>query len=172
MRWVVAEARRWGFALCGIAPIEEFEELARLPEWLARGYSGEMGYLADARRREPARVLPGARSLIVCALNYNTPLPYSTEVPAGVHPRSDVVGAGLAYSEGSRDATLAPSTPREAGQAISSPASRDPRDPYDPRGWRGPKGRNSRYAWGDGHHRGRVRQPKDPGGPPRARRPR
>ena len=151
-RWVVAEARRLGFDLCGIAPIEEFEELARLPEWLARGYSGEMGYLADARRREPARVLPEARSLIVCALNYNTPLPYSTEVPAGVHPRSDVVSAVLAHSERSRDATPAPSTPSEASQAISSPASRDPRDPYGPRGWRGPRGWISRYAWGDDYH--------------------
>src|SRR2546425_12478371 len=120
MRWVVAEARRLGFDLCGIAPIEEFEELARLPEWLARGYSGEMGYLADARRREPARVLPGARSLIVCALNYNTPLPYSTEVPAGGHPRSAVGGARLAYSEGSRDATLAPSTDRKSTRLNSS----------------------------------------------------
>ena len=134
-----------GFDLCGIAPIEEFEELARLPEWLARGYSGEMGYLADARRRELVRVLPGARSLIVCALNYNTPLPYSTEVPAEAHPRSDIVGAGLAYSERSRGATPASSAPREASQAINPPASRD-------RGWRGPKGWISRYAWGDDYH--------------------
>lgn len=150
-RWVVAEAKRLGFDLCGIAPIEEFEELARLPEWLARGYSGEMGYLANARRRSPAHVLPGARSLIVCALNYNTPLPYSTEVPAGADPRGDVVGAGLASPERSRGVALTSSASRETSQVIGSPASR-PRDPCDPRGWGGPRGWISRYAWGDDYH--------------------
>ncbi len=82
-RWVIERARELGFDLCGIAPAVDFEELTRLPEWLARGYAGEMRYLEDRRRSSPARVLDGARSLIVCALNYNTPLPYSTEVPRG-----------------------------------------------------------------------------------------
>jgi len=89
----VDQARALGFDLCGVAPVEDFSELERLPEWLAREYSGEMRYLEDARRRSPGRVLEGARSLIVCALNYNTPLPYSTGVPpenpeqAGAGPR-------------------------------------------------------------------------------------
>ncbi len=78
--WLVEQARGVGFDLCGVAPVEDYAELGRLPEWLARGYSGEMSYLHDARRHSPARVLDGARALIVCALNYNTPLPYSTEV--------------------------------------------------------------------------------------------
>lgn len=81
-RWVVERARALGFDLCGLAPAEDFEELARLPEWLARGYAGEMRYLEDPRRQSPARVLEGACSIIVCALNYNSPLPYSTDVPA------------------------------------------------------------------------------------------
>jgi len=57
--------------------------------WSA-GYGGAMGYLADPRRRDPARVLAGARSVIVCALNYNTAHPYSTEAAAcdgGDEPR-------------------------------------------------------------------------------------
>ena len=82
-RWVVEQARALGFDLCGVAPAEDFEELERLPEWLARGYAGEMEYMRDARRRSPARVLVGTHSVIVCGLNYNTPLPYSTEVPPG-----------------------------------------------------------------------------------------
>jgi len=41
-------------------------------EWLERGYGGAMGYLADPGGRDPARVLAGARSVIVCGLNYNT----------------------------------------------------------------------------------------------------
>ena len=40
-----------------------FEELAHLPEWLARGYAGEMNYLSDTRRGNPRLVLDGARSL-------------------------------------------------------------------------------------------------------------
>ena len=80
-RWVVEQARALGFDLCGVAAVEDFPELGRLPEWLARGHAGEMGYMNDPRRRSPARLLEGAKSLIVCALNYNTSLPYSTELP-------------------------------------------------------------------------------------------
>jgi epoxyqueuosine reductase len=72
-------ARAAGFDLCGIAPAAEFPELAHLDEWLERGHAGEMRYLHDARRRSPAQAMPGARSVIVCALNYNTALPASTE---------------------------------------------------------------------------------------------
>jgi epoxyqueuosine reductase len=80
--WLMRRARALGFALCGVAPTAAFEELARLPEWLARGYAGEMKYLHDARRTDPALALAGARSIIVVALNYRTAQPYSTEVPA------------------------------------------------------------------------------------------
>jgi epoxyqueuosine reductase len=94
--WICGQARGAGFDLCGIAPIameatmqasEEnavdgtFDELAHLPEWLARGYAGEMNYLSDPRRGDPRLVVDGARSLIVAALNYNSALPYSTELP-------------------------------------------------------------------------------------------
>jgi epoxyqueuosine reductase len=40
-----------------------------------------MRYLYDSRRESPAHVVQGARSVIVCALNYNTSPPFSTEVP-------------------------------------------------------------------------------------------
>ena len=89
-RWIVAQARALGFDLCGVAPAEAFEELRRLPEWLARGHAGEMTYLHDPRRSDPARVVVGARSVIVVALNYRTQHPYSTEIPAshaGENPR-------------------------------------------------------------------------------------
>ena len=79
-RWVIEYARALGFNLCGVAPAETFDELEHLPEWLARGYAGEMRYLHAPQRLDPARVLEGARSIIVAALNYNTSLPYSTEV--------------------------------------------------------------------------------------------
>ena len=79
---LVEHARSIGFELCGVAPAEEFEELRRLPEWLERGYAGEMRYLHDARRASAENVLPGTRSVIVCALNYNANFPYSTAANA------------------------------------------------------------------------------------------
>jgi epoxyqueuosine reductase len=77
--WILAQARGLGFDLCGIASAEAFEELQRLPEWLERDYGGEMNYLRDERRNDPARVVEGARSIIVAALNYRTEHAYSTE---------------------------------------------------------------------------------------------
>ena len=72
-------ARAAGFDLCGIAPAADFPELARLEEWLERGHAGEMRYLRDERRRSPAQVMPGARSVIVCVLNYNSAFPSSID---------------------------------------------------------------------------------------------
>lgn len=80
-RWILEQSREQGFDLCGVALAEAFPELGNLPEWLGRGYGGEMKYLADARRNDPRLVLPGARSLIVVALNYNAARPPSTEHP-------------------------------------------------------------------------------------------
>ena len=89
-QWINDRARAAGFDLCGVAPVngelipsansaepEVFGELQHLPEWLARGYAGEMKYLHDARRGDPRLVMEGARSLIVVALNYNSPQPLS-----------------------------------------------------------------------------------------------
>ena len=78
--WIVEKACETGFDLCGVAPVADFAELDRLPEWLNRGYAGEMKYLHDPRRQNPLRLLEGARSLIVVALNYNTRHPHSTQV--------------------------------------------------------------------------------------------
>jgi epoxyqueuosine reductase len=74
-QWIAERARALGFDLCGFAPVdpESLPELARLPEWLDRGYAGEMQYLHDARRSDPRQILKGARTMIVVALNYNTP---------------------------------------------------------------------------------------------------
>src|ERR1700676_4193070 len=70
--WVSERATQLGFAMAGVARAEKFPELANQQEWLARGYAGEMKYLSDARRSDPQAALPGARSVIVCALTYNT----------------------------------------------------------------------------------------------------
>jgi epoxyqueuosine reductase len=71
------KARALGFDLAGIAPLRLFPEAGFYPKWLASGYAGEMGYLErqkDAKLR-PESVFPGAKSVIVCAMNYNTSSP-------------------------------------------------------------------------------------------------
>jgi len=78
-------ARDAGFDLCGIAAVREFGELKSFPAWIAAGHHGEMKYMesrdqaGELKRASLARVAPWARSVIVCALNYNTAHPYSTQ---------------------------------------------------------------------------------------------
>ena len=80
------KAHSLGFDLCGIARAEAFPELSVLPDWLARGYAGDMAWLArSAERRADVRaVVPGARSVIVTATLYNVDRPYSSEAEPGV----------------------------------------------------------------------------------------
>ncbi|HXZ40087.1 MAG TPA: tRNA epoxyqueuosine(34) reductase QueG [Terriglobales bacterium] len=79
-------AREAGFELAGIAPVRDFAELEHLPKWVAAGHAGEMKYMeardesGRLKRASLRTVAPWARSVIVCAINYNTAHPYSTEV--------------------------------------------------------------------------------------------
>jgi epoxyqueuosine reductase len=78
-------AREAGFDLCGIAAVRNFQELQVFPAWIANGKHGEMKYMeardetGEFKRASLAKVAPWARSVIVCAINYNTRHPYSTE---------------------------------------------------------------------------------------------
>jgi epoxyqueuosine reductase len=77
-----------GFDLVGIAPVSD----AALPEadgfeqWIASGHAGDMKYLekrdehGNLRRASVRNSAAWARSVIVCALNYNTEQPFSTHV--------------------------------------------------------------------------------------------
>src|SRR5258707_7669973 len=76
--WIVDQAKSLGFDLCGVVRAEKFPELQQTPEWLARGYAGEMKYLADPRRCDPQTAMPGIQSAIVGLLNYNTAKRLST----------------------------------------------------------------------------------------------
>jgi epoxyqueuosine reductase len=88
-KWIADRASALGFALCGVVRADRFPELDRAQEWLARGYAGEMKYLADERRGNPHSAMPGIRSVIVCALNYNSPAPRSVDAfpPERIEPR-------------------------------------------------------------------------------------
>jgi len=64
--------------MCGIVQPAQFPELAQMQPWLQQGYAGEMQYLQDPRRQDPAPAMEGIRSIIVCAINYNSDHPLST----------------------------------------------------------------------------------------------
>jgi epoxyqueuosine reductase len=69
---LLAEAEKLGFALCRIAPCIPPPHAAEFRAWLEDGRAGEMAWLARNadRRTDPQQVLPGARSVIVLAMNY------------------------------------------------------------------------------------------------------
>ena len=75
-----------GFELAGVAPVHEFDELDRFREWIAAGRAGEMKYMevrddsGSLKRASLCTSLPWVRSVIVCAINYNTAYPCSTQV--------------------------------------------------------------------------------------------
>lgn len=79
-------AKEAGFDLAGIAAVRDFPELDYFPQWIAKGHAGEMKYLEardEAGRLKRASLkyaAPWARSVAVCAINYNTRQPYSTQV--------------------------------------------------------------------------------------------
>src|SRR5512140_3749483 len=88
--WLKSAADKLGFDLAGVAGVGEFPELAAFPDWIAAGHAGEMKYLearneaGELKRSALAHAAPWARSVIVCALNYNSAAPLSTDpAPAG-----------------------------------------------------------------------------------------
>ena len=78
-------AHEAGFELAGIAPVRDFSELNHFPDWIAAGHAGEMKYMearddaGQLKRSSLRSAAPWARSVIVCAINYNTEHPYSTQ---------------------------------------------------------------------------------------------
>lgn len=71
---IKAHAIELGFEACGVAPATALPELSFLPEWLARGYAGDMIYLHKSAhaRADIRNFLPSARSVIVAGAIYNT----------------------------------------------------------------------------------------------------
>jgi epoxyqueuosine reductase len=88
---IVTLAREAGFSKAGIAPVPppgepaDYPELTHFEPWIERGFAGEMEYLK--RRDQENRLLrsslrlavPWARSVIVCAANYNADAPKSID---------------------------------------------------------------------------------------------
>ncbi|SPF40614.1 4Fe-4S ferredoxin, iron-sulfur binding protein [Candidatus Sulfotelmatobacter kueseliae] len=79
-------AEQCGFDVCGIAPAADLPELQHFSAWIAAGRAGEMAYMSsrdergELKRASLSRAAPWARSVVVCAINYNTGHPYSTQM--------------------------------------------------------------------------------------------
>jgi epoxyqueuosine reductase len=68
------KAREMGFGAVGFAPAHASAYGDAYARWIGEGMHGEMAYLARedavARRRDPAVLVPGARSAVVVAMEY------------------------------------------------------------------------------------------------------
>lgn len=99
------KALQIGFSKVGFTRAEILsDQEARLREWLARGYHGEMKWMErdPAQRADPRKLFPDARSVVVVAMNYFTPHPHSLGTLTGKVSRyawgddyHDVVGEKL-----------------------------------------------------------------------------
>ena len=70
------EAKRLGFAYCGISKAEFLEEEApRLEQWLKENRHGQMSYMSEhfEKRLDPRKLVPGAKSVVSLLLNYYSP---------------------------------------------------------------------------------------------------
>jgi epoxyqueuosine reductase len=67
-----AQAFGLGFDLVGVARLGPAETTAAFDAWLARGFAGDMAYLARAgeKRRDTRLPMPGAASAVVVAMSY------------------------------------------------------------------------------------------------------
>jgi epoxyqueuosine reductase len=71
-RTIREEADRLGFAGMGVVPAGPLPHADRFASWLENGFHAQMDYLERQveKRRDPRRVLPDARTILVLALNY------------------------------------------------------------------------------------------------------
>ncbi len=83
-KFIKEMAQRAGFDLCGIAPCHHFAKNEhRFREWLAAGYGADLHYLERNidKRFDVTKLVDGAKSVIVCAVNYKSPRSHG--YPAG-----------------------------------------------------------------------------------------
>jgi epoxyqueuosine reductase len=87
-QWLREQAIDAGFDTAGIASVDSVPgdiDAQRFADWIAQGRAGEMDYLKRSDdngtllRSAVQVAVPWARSVIVCALNYNAAAPLSTD---------------------------------------------------------------------------------------------
>jgi len=83
-------ARELGFSAVGVTKADTGPHAERLRQWLARGYHGEMTYMArhDDKRYTPGALVPGTIRVISVRMDY---------LPAPDNPRQVLANRELAY---------------------------------------------------------------------------
>jgi epoxyqueuosine reductase len=87
-RWLDEASRSAGFSVVGVAQVggpddpAAAQQAARFSAWIDAGHAGQMDYLKRRNesgtlvRSSPRVAMPWARSAIVCAMNYNSAIPF------------------------------------------------------------------------------------------------
>src|SRR5206468_46838 len=88
-------ALEMGFNAVGVASLEPNGHAGELDAWLAAGYAGTMSYLhrQSAKRKQPARIMPGAKVAVVTLTNY-----FHGSTDPGALPRGSAKVAQYAQS--------------------------------------------------------------------------
>ena len=96
-----AEAARLGFSLCGFTRLSVLPRAAFFKDWLARGFAGEMRYLArePQRRIDPHIPFPEARSVICLGFPYAPPVLPQIDWQHELRGRMAAYAAGADYHD-------------------------------------------------------------------------
>jgi epoxyqueuosine reductase len=94
-------ARALGFTLCGFAPLEPLPREQFFADWLARGYAGDMHYLArePQRRLDPVLPFPLAKSIICLGYPYTPPPAPEIDWRRELRGRIAAYAAGVDYHD-------------------------------------------------------------------------
>lgn len=88
-----------GFDLIGIAPAQQSLTYHHYKRWLSLGFHGEMKYMERQEERKEIRtLLPDAKSVIMCAVNYFVPDEYLDKV-SGPRGKVSRYAWGIDYHE-------------------------------------------------------------------------
>ena len=161
---LIAKARSLGFDDCRIAPAQPAAHRALFEQWIADGKHGDMAWMARniERRTDPTLVLPGARSVIVMAMNYyqggssypsgqSSSSSYSSSPESAPHtepqkekeddspPPIAPLGEGPSWSLNAPPSSTPSAPPPSSGSANHR---QPPSTPY----------RIARYAWNNDYH--------------------
>jgi epoxyqueuosine reductase len=85
-RALLARAIEEGFDAAGVSEVRPLpRDSSALGSWLARGFHAGMAWIARTadRRRDPASLLPGARSVVALAANYGPDAAAAAVAPSG-----------------------------------------------------------------------------------------
>lgn len=147
---LIARARELGFEECRIARCDAPAHAAEFQAWLQKGHAGEMAWLErnQARRVDPQQVLPGAKSVIVLAMNYWQ----GDEADGPTRGGKPMEGSALSLPGGESSPRADSSPPLNATPQALTKQCRPDEGSAAPQRQTISRGKIARYAWGDDYH--------------------